>query len=165
LLARVNEACRHSIPSDGAVDRAAALGQLRTMSARLVLLSIGVAIAAMVVNVAASFLWVLIYSMLIVPGQSEAAYQAYAVEAAPWCSVIAGAPILFAAGWLLARWTRGGCRQGLGAGLAYVAIDVAIIAAAGMLGAMGAIVALSAATKLAASAAGGALWARRASQG
>jgi len=127
------------------------------MALKLILRSLAVAVPAMVVNVACAFLWVLIYSILIAPGQSEAAYQAYAMQAAPWCSVIAGAPILLGAGWLLARWHGGGWRTGICAGIAYVAIDFAIIAAAGALFDMAGIVALSFATKLAASALGGAL--------
>ena len=111
----------------------------------------------MIVNVAAAFAWVALYSMVIAPGQGEAAYQAYAQRAAPWSSVIAGAPILGAAGWLLARWHGGGWRTGIGAGIGYVVIDTAILIAAGALAAMPGIIALSYATKLAAAALGGRL--------
>jgi hypothetical protein len=135
------------------------------MSAGLVLKSIAVAIAAMIVNVGASFLWVLIYSTLIAPGQGEAAYQAYAMRAVPWSSVIAGAPILCGAGWLLARWARGGWRAGAGAGICYVAIDMLILAASGMLADFPPIIALSYATKLPAAALGGLLAGRRAEKG
>ena len=127
------------------------------MGVKLILRSLAVAVPAMVVNVACAFLWVFIYSILIAPGQEDAAYQAYAMRAAPWSSVIAGAPILLGAGWLLARWHGGGWRTGICAGVAYVAIDFAIILAAGALAAMAGIIALSFATKLAASALGGAL--------
>ncbi len=127
------------------------------MGGALILRSLAVAVPAMALNVAVSFLWVLIYSLLIAPGQTEAAYQAYAMQAAPWSSVIAGAPILLIAGWLLARWHGGGWRTGICAGLAYVAIDLAIILAAGALAALAGIIALSFATKLAASALGGAM--------
>ena len=127
------------------------------MGAKLILRSLAVAVPAMVVNVAAAFLWVFIYSIMIAPGQDEAAYQAYAMRAAPWSSVIAGAPILLGAGWLLARWHGGGWRTGICAGVAYVAIDLAIMLAAGAPASMAGIIALSAATKLAASALGGAM--------
>ena len=129
------------------------------MGAILLLRSLAVAVAAMAVNVACAFLWVAIYSMLIAPGQDEAAYQAYAMRAAPWSSVIAGAPILLGAGWLLARWHGGGWRTGVCAGLFYVVIDALILLAAGSLGA---IEALSYSTKLGAAALGGALAGRRA---
>ena len=127
----------------------------------LALRSIAVAVAAMVLNVGAAFLWVTIYSMLIAPGQDEAAYQAYAMRVAPWSSVIAGAPILFGAGWLLARWHGGGWRAGLWAAGAYVLIDALILAVAGAFGAFPGIVALSGVTKLAAAALGGAVAERR----
>jgi hypothetical protein len=125
------------------------------MILRLALKSIAVAIGAMVLNVAMSFVWVFLYSVLIAPGQSEAAYQAYAMRAAPWCSVVAGIPILFGAGWVLARWHGGGWRTGICAGIAYVALDLAAIASAGMLTSFALILALSYSTKLAAAALGG----------
>ena len=131
----------------------------------LALRSVAVAVLAMVLNVAAAFLWVLIYSMLIAPGQDEAAYQAYAMRAAPWCSVIAGLPILLFAGWLLARWHGGGWRTGICAAVAYVVLDTLILLAAGALFANLAIEALSYATKLGAAAWGGALAGRRLAKG
>lgn len=121
---------------------------------------LAVAVAAMALNVAASFGWVAFYSMVIAPGQSEAAYQAYAERAVPWSAVIAGIPILIGASWLLARWQRGGWRTGIGAGVGYAVIDFVILAATGTLEAMPAIVALSGATKIAAAAIGGAIAAR-----
>ena len=127
----------------------------------LALRSVAVAVAAMALNVAMAFFWVFLYSILIAPGQDEAAYQAYAMRAAPWSSVIAGIPILFAAGWVLARWHGGGWRTGIFAGLAYVVIDALILLAAGALLDLVAIVVLSFTTKLAAAALGGSLAGRR----
>ena len=135
------------------------------MGAILLLRSLAVAVAAMAVNVACAFLWVAIYSMLIAPGQDEAVYQAYAMRAAPWSSVIAGAPILLGAGWLLARWHGGGWRTGICAAVAYVVLDTLILLAAGALFALPGIEALSYATKLAAAAYGGALADRRLAKG
>lgn len=133
------------------------------MTAGLVLKSLAIGLAAMVLNVAVAFAWVALYSLAIAPGQGEAAYQAYALRAVPWSAVIAGVPILVAAGWLLARWLRsGGWRSGIGAGVAYVALDVAILVATGTLAAVAAVNLLSWATKLAAAALGGAVAARRA---
>ena len=121
----------------------------------LALRSVAVAVAAMVLNVAAAFLWVLIYSMLIAPGQEEAAYQAYALRAAPWSSVIAGIPILLFAGWLLARWHGGGWRTGIGPAVAYAVMDFLILLGFGALPAMAGVALISDATKLAAAALGG----------
>lgn len=123
---------------------------------KLVLKSLALAVGAMALNVACAFLWVAIYSWLIAPGQSEAAYEAYAMRISPWSSVIAGMPILFGAGWLLARWHGGGWRTGICAGLAYAVLDFAILLAAGVLVSMFGIVAVSLSTKIAAAALGGA---------
>ena len=98
-----------------------------------------------------------IYSHLIAPGQGEAAYQAYAMRAVPWSAVIAGMPILLGAGWLLARWHGGGWRTGLLAGVFYLIVDLAILLAAGGVGEMLGIVALSYVTKLGAASLGGAM--------
>jgi len=73
----------------------------------------------------------------------------------PWTAVIAGIPILIGAGWLLARWHGGGWRTGIWAGIFYILIDLTFQLAAGMLGAIPGIVALSWATKLGAAALGG----------
>lgn len=127
------------------------------MEAKLILRGLAVAVPAMILNIACAFLWVALYSHVIAPGQGEAAYQAYAMRAVPWSAVIAGVPILLGAGWLLARWHGGGWRTGLVGGALYVAIDLAIVLAAGALGAMPGIVALSYATKLGAAALGGAM--------
>jgi hypothetical protein len=126
------------------------------MGVKLILRGFAVAVPAMILNIACAFLWVAIYSHLIAPGQGEAAYQAYAMRAVPWSAVIAGVPILLGAGWLLARWHGGGWRTGLLAGIFYLIVDLAILLAAGGVGGMLGIVALSYATKLAASALGGA---------
>ena len=135
------------------------------MGWRLALRALALAVAAMAVNVACAFLWVFVYSALIAPGQEEAAYQAYAMRAAPWVSVIAGIPILFVAGWLLARWQGGGWQVGILAAIAYVTIDFAILTLADALAAIAPIVALSFATKLAAAALGGRLAEGRAAAG
>ena len=133
------------------------LCQKTLMGWALALRSVAIAVGAMVLNVVFAFLWVFIYSTFIAPGQGEAAYKAYAMRVAPWSSVIAGIPILFAAGWLLARWQGGGWQVGICAAIAYVVIDILILAAARALGEYPTIVALSAATKLAAAALGGAM--------
>jgi hypothetical protein len=127
------------------------------MGVKSILRGLAVAAPAMALNIACAFLWVAVYAHLIAPGQGEAAYQAYAMRAVPWAAVIAGVPILLGAGWLLARWLGGGWRSGLLAGVLYIAIDLAIVVAVGGLGTMPGIVALSYATKLAASMIGGAM--------
>ncbi|MDX2150070.1 MAG: hypothetical protein SFV54_05000 [Bryobacteraceae bacterium] len=58
------------------------------------------ALAAEIAQIAAAFAWVAIYSYLIHPGQPVATYEAHAQASGPWVSIIAGAPIFFAA----SRW-------------------------------------------------------------
>ena len=130
------------------------------MGVALLLRSLAVAVAAMAVNVAAAFLWVAIYSMVIAPGQEKAAYEAYAMRAAPWSSVIAGMPIRFVAGGVLVRWQGGDWSTGIWAAVAYIVLDVVILAVAAGTAAFSPIVALSAVTKLGAAALGGAMAAR-----
>lgn len=88
------------------------------------------AFACMVLNVLASFGWVWVYSQFE-PGQTQAAYEAYAQEWAPVSSVVLGAPILFLAGWVAGRGREAAkaALMGLAVGATYVAIDVAIILA------------------------------------
>lgn len=58
------------------------------------------ALTAEVTQIAAAFGWVAIYSYLINPGQPMATYEAHAQASGPWVSLIAGAPIFYAA----SRW-------------------------------------------------------------
>ena len=61
------------------------------------------ALIAEIVQIAAAFGWVAIYSYLINPGQPIATYQAHAQASGTWVSLIAGAPIFYAASRLIAR--------------------------------------------------------------
>ena len=58
------------------------------------------ALIAEITQIAAAFAWVAIYSYLINPGQPLATYQAHAQASGPWVSILAGAPIFYAA----SRW-------------------------------------------------------------
>jgi hypothetical protein len=61
------------------------------------------ALIAEVAQIAAAFGWVAIYSYLINPGQPIATYQAHAQASGVWVSIIAGAPIFWAASRWIAR--------------------------------------------------------------
>jgi len=61
------------------------------------------ALTGEVTQIAAAFGWVAIYSYLINPGQPFATYQAHAQVSGPWVSIIAGAPIFYAASRWIAR--------------------------------------------------------------
>jgi hypothetical protein len=58
---------------------------------------------AEITQIAAAFGWVAIYSYLINPGQPMATYQAHAAVSGPWVSILAGAPIFYAASRWIAR--------------------------------------------------------------
>lgn len=114
--------------------------------------ALGVALLLMVLNVAAAFGVVAVYSFLIEPGHEPAFYQDAAQRIAPWSSILAGAVLFFlAALWL--SWRRTG-RNGFAFAatfvIIYAAIDIAVIAAAGALGALGGMVVGSMVSKLAA---------------
>ena len=90
-------------------------------------------LGVMALNVAASFAMVWAYSAFWRPGESEAFYQAFAMQAAPVSSVVVGAPLMFAAALLVAR---GRSRKDAlvataAVALLYIAIDLAILLAVG----------------------------------
>ena len=61
------------------------------------------ALLAEIAQIAAAFGWVAIYSYLINPGQPMATYQAHAQASGPWVSILAGAPVFYAASHWIAR--------------------------------------------------------------
>lgn len=128
--------------------------------------ALGVAVLLMVLNVAIAFGVMWVFGNFIDPGHEPAYYQAVAQRVAPWSSLFAGAVLFFLGGWEFAK--REPARNGLmfaaTFALIYIAVDVAIIAAAGAIGAIGVMVAASVVSKLLAALAGAAL-ARRAAAG
>lgn len=95
---------------------------------------IGAAIVVLVVNVAVSFLYVGFYSYAINPNQPKQYYQEYAQVAAPYSSILAGAPLMFLMCWWVASWWENdfGLKAALLVWFAYTVIDVLILAAVGM---------------------------------
>jgi hypothetical protein len=63
----------------------------------------GGALIAQVAQIVAAFGWVAVYSHLINPGQPFPTYQAHAQASGPWVSILAGAPIFYAASRWIAR--------------------------------------------------------------
>lgn len=121
------------------------------------------AIGALVVNVIVSIGVVWVYSVFIEPGHDMAFYEAFAQNAAPVSSVIAGMPIMFAAAWIAARaCAPRGFAAGVGVAVTYLVIDTAAIVATGALGSLGMLVAISYVTKLTAAALGAWLGSRKA---
>lgn len=113
---------------------------------------VGVAILVLIANVAVSVLYMVIYSHVIDPGHDQAYYDAHIQAAAPYCSIVAGIPLMFLAGWRVSRWWQGrfAKKSALTVWLAYAIIDLAIILAAGAASSIGLLVAISLITKLAA---------------
>lgn len=63
----------------------------------------GTAIVVLIVNVGLSVLYVAAYGFLINPGHDPQFYRDYARIAAPYCSIVAGMPLMFLAGRFLGR--------------------------------------------------------------
>lgn len=111
---------------------------------------IGIAVLVMVANVLVSVLYMVVYGYLIDPGHEQAYYDAHIQVAAPYCSIVAGIPLMFLAGWWVGGWWQGefAVKSALIIWLAYAVIDVAIIMAAGATSRIGMLVAVSLVTKL-----------------
>jgi hypothetical protein len=119
-----------------------------------VALLVGVALLVLVANVALSILYMVLYGHVIDPGHEEKYYNDHIQVAAPYCSIVAGMPLMFAAGWWVTGWWRRelGMRAAWVVWAAYAVIDLAIIAAAGISLEVGVllVISISLATKLAA---------------
>ncbi len=117
----------------------------------------GVSLMFMAANVAASFLYMVIYGYLINPGHPKAFYDEHIKVAAPYCSIVAGFPLMFLAAFWVAGWAGGqfAVKSALIVWLAYAVIDVAIVLAAGaMTPKLAVLVTVSLLTKLGAAYAG-----------
>jgi hypothetical protein len=96
---------------------------------------VGVALLVLVVNVAVSILYMVVYSYLVDPGHEEQYYRDHIQVAAPYCSIVAGVPLMFLAGLWVGRWWKGGftVNAGLMVWLAYALIDIGVLVTAGPL--------------------------------
>jgi hypothetical protein len=80
-------------------------------------------LTAQITQIAAAFAWVAIYSYLIDPGHPMATYQAHAQASGPWVSILAGAPIFYAA----SRWIARSRPTALALFAIFVVIDGALL--------------------------------------
>lgn len=112
----------------------------------------GVALLVMVVNVAVSVLYMVVYSYVIDPGHEEQYYRSHIKVAAPYCSIVAGIPLMFLAGWWVGGWWEGqfAVKAALTVWLVYALIDFAVLLAVGLNCKIAALFAVSFLTKLAA---------------
>ena len=113
---------------------------------------VGVALLVLVVNVAVSILYMVVYGYLIDPGHEEQYYRDHIQVAAPYCSIVAGIPLMFLAGrWVGGWWEREfAVKAALTVWLAYALIDFAVLLAAGLTPRIAVLFAVSFLTKLAA---------------
>jgi hypothetical protein len=125
---------------------------------------VGVALLVLVANVALSILYMVVYSHLINPGHEEQYYRDHIKVAGPYCSIVAGIPLMFLAGWWVGGWWNGelAVKAALLVWLAYVLIDTVVLLASGMTSRVAVLFAVSFLTKLAAVYVGALVAARRA---
>lgn len=111
------------------------------------------ALIAEITQIAAAVGWVAIYSYLVNPGQPMATYEAHAQASGPWVSILAGAPIFYAA----SRWIASSRPNALALFAIFLVVDGALLV--GMTeswtGAAFVLIGLSYLTKLGACALGG----------
>lgn len=144
-------------------------GVMHTRAARMqpidVAKAAGVALAIMVVNVTISVVVMIVYSYAVDPGHDAAYYEAAAQRIAPWSSVVFGAPLFFFATYRLAqaRPERNAARFAVAVFGFYAAVDLLALVAAGSVGSLLGVVALSLTTKLVGALAGARLASRAAS--
>lgn len=108
---------------------------------------VGVALLVMVLNVAMSIVYMVVYGYLINPGHPKAYYEEHIQAAAPYCSIVAGMPLMFLAGLWVAGW-GGGVKAALVVWLAYALIDLGVVLAAGMTAKIAVLFTVSFLTKL-----------------
>ena len=113
---------------------------------------VGVAVLVLVANVAASVLYMVVYGHVIDPGHEPQYYNDHIQVAGPYCSIVAGIPLMFLAGWWVAGWWQRtpGVKAALFVWLAYTVIDLAVLLAVGVTVTVGVLFIVSFATKLAA---------------
>ena len=112
----------------------------------------GIALLVLVVNVTVSIVYMVMYSYLIDPGHDEQYYRDHIKVAAPYCSIVAGIPLMFLAGWWVGGWWEGdfAVKAALTVWLVYALIDFAVVLAAGLTAKVAVLFAVSFVTKLAA---------------
>lgn len=133
---------------------------------------IGVSLLVMALNVGLSVLYMVVYGHLVNPGHPQEYYQEHIKIAAPYCSIVAGMPLLFLAGFWVAGWSGAsgtgtplGAKAALVVWLGYAIIDIGVLLAAGMSTKIAVLCAVSLFTKLGAAYLGGIVAVHKASQG
>lgn len=120
------------------------------MKASLALRLIGVSILVLVTNVVFSILYMVLYGHVINPGHDPKFYEDHIQVAGPYCSIFAGLPIMFGAGWWVAGWNNKvhSVLPAIIVWIAYTVIDLTILLVAGMSLGIGVLFVISFTTKL-----------------
>jgi hypothetical protein len=110
----------------------------------------GIALLVLVLNVTLSILYMVVYSYVIDPGHDEQYYSDHIQVAAPYCSIVAGIPLMFAAGWWVSGWWGGkpGVKAALLVWLTYFVIDFTVVLMVGFTAGVAVIFTVSFLTKL-----------------
>ena len=111
----------------------------------------GVAILVMIANVVCSVLYMVVYGYLIDAGHDQEYYNAHIQMAAPYCSIVAGIPLMYFAGWWVSGWWNRtlGFRGAWVVWGTYAVIDLAVLLVAGISAGIVFLFAVSMGTKLA----------------
>jgi hypothetical protein len=118
------------------------MSMLRHMTLGRVAALAGLALGVMAVNVAISILYMVVYSYVIDPGHEKGYYEAHVKIAAPYCSIVAGIPLMLLVGWWVGLWPA------MLVWMVYTVLDLAMFAVSGPTLRMSAFVAVSLLTKL-----------------
>jgi hypothetical protein len=113
---------------------------------------VGTAILVLVTNVAASFVYMVVYGYAINPGHDDQFYRDHIEVAAPYVSIVAGIPLMFLAGWWVGgKWEREfAVKAGVTVWLVYAIIDLGVLVMAGLTPRIAVLFSVSFLTKLAA---------------
>src|SRR5262245_42966701 len=110
---------------------------------------VGCALGVMAANVAITILYMVVYSHVIDVGHEKAYYEAHVQNAAPYCSIVAGIPLMFLVGVWVGGWdVTLAVQSALIIWLTYAVIDLAILALSGLTPRIGVLAAISLLTKL-----------------
>ncbi len=92
------------------------------------------AIAVMIANIAMSVLYMVLYGHVIDPGHEPQFYNDHIQVAGPYCSIVAGIPLMFLAGWFVTDWwdDKPSARAALVVWLIYAAIDLLMLLLVGL---------------------------------
>ena len=110
---------------------------------------VGCALGVMAANVAITILYMVVYSHVIDVGHGKEYYEAHVQIAAPYCSIVAGIPLMLLVGLWVGGWDVGlAVQSALIIWLTYAVIDLAILAMSDVTFRIGVLVAVSLLTKL-----------------